>query len=167
MNALIRPAADSDIPAVASIYAHYVLTSTATFEIDPPAADEIFERRSRILALGLPYLVAEREGLVVGFAYAGPYRPRPAYRFTVEDSVYVHPEHAGRGYGARLLGGVIEHCWRGEWRQMIAVIGGADNRESIRLHERFSFTHVGRLRSVGFKFDAWVDTVLMQRELEP
>ncbi len=103
--------------------------------------------------------------MVVGYAYASPYRPRPAYRFTVEDSVYVHPEHLGRGIGRVLLAALIEHCEQGPWRQMIAVIGDSANQASIRLHQHFGFRNVGTLFEVGFKFDRWLDTVLMQREL--
>jgi L-amino acid N-acyltransferase YncA len=109
--------------------------------------------------------VAERHGAVVGYAYAGPYRPRPAYRFTVEDSIYVDPLHLGQGCGRALLAALIEHCERGPWRQMIAVIGDSGNRASIGLHERFGFRLAGTLHAVGFKFGRWVDSVLMQRAL--
>jgi phosphinothricin acetyltransferase len=123
------------------------------------------QRRSGILAHGLPYLVVEQGGVVLGYAYASAYRPRPAYRFTVEDSIYVDPEYAGRGCGRLLLAGLIEDCERGPWRQMIAVIGDSGNTASIRLHRHFGFRSAGTLFAVGFKFDKWVDTVLMQRKL--
>ena len=122
-------------------------------------------RRHDVLGRGLPYLVVEIDDDVVGYAYASPYRPRAAYGFTIEDSVYIHPEQRGRGAGALLLSRLIELCEEGPWRQMIAVIGDTANHASIRLHERFGFVQVGVLRSVGFKFGRWVDTVLMQRSL--
>jgi len=123
------------------------------------------KRRSNIIGFGLPYLVAEQNEIVIGFAYASAYRPRPAYRFTVEDSIYFDPQHVRRGCGAKLLGSVIDYCEQGPWRQMIAVIGDAGNQASIRLHEAFGFRKAGSFQSVGFKFNRWVDTVLMQREL--
>lgn len=165
MALVCRAAREEDIAAIASIYAHYVLTSLATFETVPPDCEEMSRRRGDIVARGLPYLVAEWDGAVTGYAYASAYRPRPAYRFTIEDSIYVHPDHLRRGAGRALLGAVIESCERGPWRQMVAVIGDSGNQASIGLHESFGFVRVGVLRSVGFKFGRWVDTVLMQREL--
>ena len=162
---LVRPSTDSDLDAIARIYAHHVLHGSATFELDPPTRDEMATRRAAILSQGLPYLVAEHEDAVVGYAYASAYRPRPAYRFTVEDSIYIDAHHAGRGCGRALLGALIEHCERGDWRQMIAVIGDSGNQASIGLHERFGFRLAGTLHAVGFKFGRWVDTVLMQRAL--
>ena len=162
---LVRPSTEDDLSYIAPIYGHHVLHGSATFELDPPSRDEMANRRSAILTLGLPYLVAEHHGAVVGYAYASAYRPRPAYRFTVEDSIYIDPQHVARGCGRALLAALIEHCERGPWRQMIAVIGDSDNTASIRLHEHFHFRNAGTLRAVGFKFDRWVDTVLMQREL--
>ena len=164
---LIRPSIEDDLSEIARIYGHHVLHGSATFELAPPGRDEMATRRSAILALGLPYLVAEHDGAVVGFAYASPYRPRPAYRFTVEDSIYIDPQHVARGCGRVLLGALIDHCERGPWRQMIAVIGDSGNTASIRLHRHFRFRVAGTLLAVGFKFDRWVDTVLMQRELGP
>jgi phosphinothricin acetyltransferase len=122
-------------------------------------------RQSEIVRRGMPYLVAEADGAVVGYAYANAYRPRAGYRFTVEDSIYVDPSQVGRGCGQALLGALIEVCEQGPWRQMIAVIGDGDNAASVRLHERFGFREAGRLISVGFKLDRWVDCVLMQRAL--
>jgi phosphinothricin acetyltransferase len=162
---LVRPSTESDLSAITHIYSHHVRHSSATFELEPPDQDEMAKRRATILALAMPYLIVEQDEVVVGYAYAGAYRPRPAYRFTVEDSVYVHPEHMGRGIGRDLLAALIEDCQRGPWRQMIAVIGDSANQASIRLHQHFGFRNVGTLFEVGFKFDRWLDTVLMQREL--
>jgi len=154
-----------DAAQIAAIYAHHVLHGTGTFEIEPPDADEIDRRRSDIEQHGLPYLVAARDERVVGYAYAGLYRSRPAYSHTVEDSIYVDPAETGRGIGKLLLPALIEACEGAGRRQMIAVIGDSGNIASIRLHERFGFRDAGVLRAVGFKFGRWLDTVLMQREL--
>ncbi len=162
---VVRPSTERDLIPIAGIYSHYVLHSSATFEITPPTPDELAKRRSQILDLGLPYLVAEQSGTVIGYAYASEYRSRPAYRFTVEDSLYVDPCHVGRGCGIALLSALIQQCEAGPWWQMIAVIANTDSRASIRLHERFAFSNAGTLRSVGFKFNNWLDTVLMQRVL--
>lgn len=165
LAAKIRPASDNDLAAIVEIYAHYVRNGTVTFEIDPPGHAEIARRRAEVEAHGLPYLVAEVEGVVLGYAYAVPYRPRRAYRFTVEESIYIGPAHTRRGLGRLLLPALIEACERWGARQMVAVIGGSDNLASVRLHERFGFRHAGVLRSVGFKFGRWLDSVLMQRTL--
>ncbi|HUI53552.1 MAG TPA: GNAT family N-acetyltransferase [Bryobacteraceae bacterium] len=162
---LVRPSTEDDLERITEIYGYHVLHSPATFEVDPPGRDVMTTRRAAILALGLPYLAAEWEGRVAGYAYAGVYRPRPAYRFTIEDSVYVDPRHGGQGCGHALLASLIERCEQGPWRQMIAVIGDSGNTASIRLHQRLGFRSVGTLLAVGFKFDRWVDTVLMQRGL--
>jgi phosphinothricin acetyltransferase len=161
----VRAARDTDIPEIAGIYGHYVRTALATFETEPPDAAELARRRQEVLARGLPYLVAELQGRVAGFAYAAPYRPRPAYRFTVENSVYVHPDQARKGVGRLLLTELIAACEAAGCREMVAVIGDTGNAASIGLHEALGFRHVGVLRSVGFKFGRWVDTVLMQRSL--
>jgi len=161
----VRASREADLPAVTAIYAHHVLTGLATFEIEAPGEAEMRRRRADVLERGLPYFVAERGGDVVGFAYAAPYRARPAYRFTVEDSVYVHRDHIGHGIGATLLAVLIAACERAGCRQMIAVIGDSANQASIKLHERCGFALVGLLPSTGFKFGRWVDSVLMQREL--
>jgi L-amino acid N-acyltransferase YncA len=162
---IIRLATTDDTAQIAAIYAHHVLHGTGTFEIEPPDVDEINRRRSEIVQHGLPYLVAVRDERVVGYAYAGLYRPRPAYRHTVEDSVYVDPAETGCGIGKLLLPALIDACEGAGRRQMIAVIGDSGNIASIRLHERFGFRDAGVLRSVGFKFGQWLDTVLMQRPL--
>jgi L-amino acid N-acyltransferase YncA len=151
--------------AVAAIYGHYVSHSAVTFEVDPPDASELDQRRLAVQSLGLPFLVAAFESRVIGYAYAGRYRPRAAYRFTVEDSVYVHPHAVGRGLGRRLLTEVMSASAAAGARQMIAVIGDSANTASVRLHEALGFRNVGVLAAVGFKFDKWHDTVLMQREL--
>src|SRR5579871_6967655 len=163
----VRPAAEADMAAVREIYAHYVLHSLATFEETPPTLDEMFSRRRASIELGLPYLVAERAGEMVGFAYAAAYRPRPAYRFTIEDSVYVAEGQRGLGIGSALLGELIMACERGAWRQMLAVVGDSANLASIALHRRFGFELIGTLPSVGFKFGRWVDTPILQRALRP
>ena len=160
----IRAATTGDASAIAAIYAHYVRTSTATFELDPPSAVEMGRRMTAIFDLGLPYLVAEHEGRILGYVYATQFRPRPAYRFTVEDSVYVDTDHLRQGIGRRLLKPLIEECNKAGARQMIAAISG-DNPASVALHASFGFAHVGVLRSVGFKFEQWLDVTLMQRAL--
>jgi L-amino acid N-acyltransferase YncA len=162
---IVRDTAEQDMPYVQAIYAFQVLHGMATFEVTPPSTEELLLRRASILSLGLPYLVAEIDGAIVGYAYATGYRPRPAYRYTIEDSVYVAQEAQGRGVGTRLLSELIARCAKGPWRQVLAVIGDSGNSGSIALHQRLGFETVGTLRSVGFKFDQWVDTVLMQRQL--
>jgi L-amino acid N-acyltransferase YncA len=162
---ILRDASESDMPAVQAIYAHHVIHGTASFELEPPTLEQMLQRRADICANGLPYLIAERGGEVVGYAYATPYRPRPAYRFTVEDSVYVREGMAGFGIGHALLGAVIQHCMASGRRQMVAIIGNSENSASIRLHARLGFRQVGVFESVGFKHGRWLDTVIMQREL--
>ena len=164
---VIRDATDRDMVEVQAIYTHHVLTGLATFEEVPPAVDEMRRRREAVLAAGLPYLVADIDGRVAGYTYATSYRPRPAYRHTIEDSVYVSEALRGRRVGAALLQGLIARTEAGPWRQMLAVIGNSANAGSIALHARMGFEPVGTLRSVGFKLGQWVDTVLMQRTLGP
>jgi phosphinothricin acetyltransferase len=164
-SALVRDAGDGDLKAIQAIYAHHVLIGVASFEEKPPDTDEIARRRASVIALGLPYLVVERTGRVSGFAYAGPFRPRPAYRHTVENSVYVAPDAAGHGLGRLLLGVLIERCSAQGYRQMVAVIGDSANSASIAFHAAMGFRQVGVFSSTGFKFGRWVDTVLMQRSL--
>lgn len=151
--------------AVTAIYAHHVRHGLASFELDPPDAEEMSRRHASVTALGLPYLVAESDGLVAGYAYAAPYRARPAYRYTVEDSVYIHHEYAGRGIGSALLQALIVACEEAGCRQMVAVIGDSGNHASIGLHEKFGFARAGLLAAAGWKFGRWVDSVLMQRAL--
>lgn len=153
------------MPAITAIYAHFVLHGSGTFEEIPPSLQEMTARRARVLAEGLPHLVAELDGAVAGYAYATIYRSRSAYRFTAEDSIYVHHERAGSGIGSALLGELIDRCEALGCRQMIAVIGDSENRASIGLHEKFGFRPAGELRSVGYKFGRWIDTVRMQRAL--
>jgi phosphinothricin acetyltransferase len=162
---IIRDATNDDMPDVRSIYTHYVLHGLATFEEVVPSVEEMLSRRAAIVTRGLPYLVAELEGSVVGYSYAGTYRPRVAYQYTVEDSVYVRQGLAGRGIGKALLHELIQRCEQGPWRQMVAVIGDSANVASVVLHERAGFRLVGTLNAVGFKLGHWVDTVLMQRAL--
>lgn len=164
----IRPAATADVPAIQDIYAHHVLHGLASFEEEPPDLAEMSCRMAEVNARGLPYLVAEDRpgsGAILGYAYAGPYRARPAYRYALEDSVYVLPGAGGRGIGSTLLGNLIERCADLGYRQMIAVIGDSANQGSIRLHARHGFRTVGTLTSVGFKHGRWVDSVFMQRAL--
>lgn len=163
----VRASREADVPALTAIYAHHVLNGLASFEIVPPAEAEIARRRAEVLARGLPYLVAEAGAGVAGFAYAAPYRVRPAYRYTIEDSVYVAPSAARRGIGRALLAALIEACAALGFRQMIAVIGDSANAASIGLHAACGFTRAGLLASVGFKHGRWVDGVLMQRALGP
>lgn len=162
---VIRDATAADMAAVAAIYAHSVLTSTATFEESPPDAAAMTERLASVRAQGLPWLVGERDGRIVGYCYAAPHRPRPAYRYTLEDSIYVAPDALAQGIGHALLAALIEHCERGPWRQLVAVIGDSANAGSIALHARLGFDHIGTMPAVGYKFGRWVDTVLMQRAL--
>lgn len=166
-DTVIRDATEVDMAEVQRIYAHHVLNGLATFEEIPPTLDEMLKRRAAVLAAGLPYLVADVDGRVAGYSYATTYRPRPAYRNTIEDSVYVSEALRGRRVGASLLQALIERSEAGPWRQMIAVIGNSGNAGSIALHRRMGFEMVGTLRSVGFKLGQWVDTVLMQRPLGP
>jgi phosphinothricin acetyltransferase len=161
----VRPSRDEDMDAVAAIYAHHVRHGSASFETEPPGPEEMRARRAAVLAQGLPYLVLEQNGLVQGYAYAGAYRPRAAYRDTVENSVYLRPEAIGRGFGRKLLAALIEACEARDLRQMIAVVGDSGNTASIRLHERLGFRTVGVLRAVGYKHGRWLDTVLLQRPL--
>lgn len=164
----VRDGAAGDIPAIAAIYAHHVRHGAATFETEPPDAAEMERRWTHVREIGLPWLVAELEnGGVAGYAYAGRYRPREAYRFTVEDSIYIDPARTGQGIGSALLERLIHRCEEAGAHQMVAVIGDSANIVSVRIHEKFGFRRAGVLYSVGFKFGHWVDTVLMQRPLGP
>jgi L-amino acid N-acyltransferase YncA len=163
----IRPARPTDIPAITRIYAHAVEYGTASFELEPPDEAEMGRRMSELTSQSFPYLVAELDGALAGYAYAGPYRTRPAYRFTVENSVYVAPDMHRRGVGKALLEELIEASTEQGFRLMIAVIGDSKQRASIGVHEATGFKHVGVYENIGYKFGRWLDTVLMQRALGP
>lgn len=162
---IIRSAEARDADALAAIYGHHVLHGFGTFEEVPPSPAEMETRRAAIAALGLPYLVAEDRGTVLGFAYAGPFRTRQAYRYTLEDSVYIAPEAIGRGVGRTVLSAVIEACAALGVRQLVAVIGDSGNAASIGLHTALGFENAGVGRSFGFKHGRWVDIVWMQKAL--
>lgn len=162
---LIRPATLSDIPAITAIYAHAVRHGTASFELEPPTEAEMTRRMQAILEGKFPYLATEIDGKLAGYAYASLYRTRPAYRFTVEDSVYIAPDMHRRGIGKALLQRLVEECTALGYRQMIAVIGDSDQAASIGVHKACGFEPAGNLKSIGWKFDKWLDTPLMQRAL--
>lgn len=162
---VVRPATEADVDAIASIYAVAVATGTASWELTPPSAGEMRARFRAIVEDGYPYLVAVRDGKVQGYAYASAFRPRPGYRHTIENSVYVAAAAQGRGIGRALLAALIDACTALGWRQMVAVIGGAENVASIRLHTAMGFVEVGRLPATGRKFGRWLDCIQMQRAL--
>ena len=162
---LLRPCTPADLDAVRDIYAHAVAQGTGTFELEVPAADEMARRHRDVLSKGLPWLVAEQDSQLLGYAYATPFRPRPAYRFSVEDSIYLHPAAQGRGVGRLLLAELVSRCQAAGARQMLAVIGDSANQASIGLHRALGFEPSGTLQSVGWKFGRWLDVVLMQRPL--
>jgi phosphinothricin acetyltransferase len=163
----IRLSRDGDIQRIAAIYSHHVRHGLASFEETPPDAAELAKRRHDILAKGFPYLVAEANGEILGYCYASLYRVRSAYRFTLEDSVYVAPDAVRKGVGRALMGALVPAFEATGARQLVAVIGDSANQSSIGLHAAFGFERVGVLKSVGFKFGRWVDSVLMQRSLGP
>jgi L-amino acid N-acyltransferase YncA len=168
MSITVRDAGDADIPQIAAIYAFHVERDTASFELEAPDTAEMHRRYRDNVTRGYPYLVAlSTDARVVGYAYASEYRSRPAYRHTVEDSVYVDAAWSRRGIGNALLNALIERCEAGGYRQMVAIIGGSHNTASIALHATLGFERVGVLAAVGRKFDRWLDTVLMQRALGP
>lgn len=163
--AIVRPSVDADLAAVTRIYAHHVLNGTGTFETSPPSEDEMRTRRADVLGKNLPWLVLEVNGQVMGFAYGNWFKPRPAYRFSAEDSIYLAPGSAGMGLGRTLL---AEFCIQAEAagvRKLIAVIGDSANAGSIGVHRSAGFTQVGVLKSCGWKFDQWLDVVLMEKAL--
>ena len=163
---LIGPSNDADLDAITAIYADNVLRGTGTFELEPPDAAEMARRRADVLGKGLPWLVAQAEdGSVLGYAYANHFRPRLAYRFCLEDSIYLAPGARGRGVGTALLAELVARCEALGCRQMLAVIGDSANAGSIGVHRRLGFEHTGVLKSAGWKFDRWLDVVLMQRAL--
>jgi len=162
---LIRPSNADDVPQIADIYRHHVLTGTGTFEIDPPSPADMATRRDDVLGKGLPFLVLEDGGAVCGFAYCNWFKPRPAYRFSAEDSIYLAAAAAGKGLGRLLLTELMAQAERCGVRQMLAVIGDSNNLGSIGVHRSCGFEHTGVLRSSGWKFERWLDVVLMQRSL--
>ena len=165
MTLLIRPSTAADLPAVTAIYAWHVRHGTGTFELDPPEEPEMSRRRDDVLSKGLPWLVAERSGTALGYAYANHFRPRKAYRFCVEDSVYLASQAQGQGVGTLLLAELMGRCEALGARQMLAVIGDSANLASIGVHKKLGFGDIGLLRSVGWKFDRWLDVVMMQKPL--
>ena len=166
-KAIIREAKDEDVPTIAEIYGYYVANTTFSFEEVPPTVEDMAARRRDVLSRGLPYLVAEVDGHVVGFAYVGPFRHRSAYRYTIEVSIYLSRHHQRKGYGRALMAELIERCTTLGYRQMIAVIGDSENESSQALHASQGFRREGILRGVGLKFGRWIDVVIMHRELAP
>jgi phosphinothricin acetyltransferase len=163
----VRPAKPADIPAIQAIYSHHVLNGLASFEEEPPSVDEMRRRFEDITRRGLPYVVADFGGSVAGYGYCALYRMRSAYRYALEDSVYVRHDAHGRGIGTAILSDLVRRCEGLGYRQLIAVIGDSGHAASIALHASLGFLRVGTLRSVGFKFGRWVDSVIMQRPLGP
>ncbi len=163
----MRPATADDLPAIQAIYAHHVLHGLASFEEEPPPLDEVRRRFDDVVKRGLPWLTADFGGEIAGYGYCAPYRARSAYRYALEDSIYVRAGLEGRGVGTVLLKILIERCAALGYRQIVAVIGDSANAPSINLHAAAGFLRVGTLRSVGFKFGRWVDSVFMQRPLGP
>jgi phosphinothricin acetyltransferase len=162
----IRAALEGDLARITEIYADAVTHGTASYELDPPSRTEMGARFDTLMAGGFPYLVAEKDGMLLGYAYAGAFRPRPAYRFIVEDSVYVAPDAKDQGVGLGLMQALIESCRAAGFRQIIAVIGdGHADSASVRLHEKLGFRHSGRLEGSGYKHGRWLDTVFMQLSL--
>jgi L-amino acid N-acyltransferase YncA len=161
----LRPSTDADLPAITAIYAHHVLHGTGTFETTPPSESDMAGRRADVLAKGLPYLVAEQDGRVLGFAYCQWFKPRPAYRFSAEDSIYLHPDAAGRGIGRQLLTALAAQAEAAGIRKLIAVIGDSGNAGSIGVHRAVGFTPAGQFKSCGWKFGRWLDIVLMEKAL--
>jgi phosphinothricin acetyltransferase len=161
----LRPSADADLPALTAIYGHHVTHGTGTFETTPPTELEMGVRRADVLAKGLPYLVAELQGRVLGFAYCQWFKPRPAYRYSAEDSIYLHPEAAGQRIGHKLLTELARQAQAAGIRKLIAVIGDSANVRSIGVHRAVGFRHVGTIESCGWKFGRWLDIVLMEKAL--
>ncbi len=162
---LIRPSLPEDIPSITAIYAHHVLHGTGTFEVTPPTPEDMRARREDVLSKGLPYLVAVEGDNVLGFAYCNWFKPRPAYRFSAEDSIYLAPEANGRGLGRLLLTELMAQAEKAGVRKLIAVIGDSANAASIGVHRSAGFAHVGTLKSCGWKFDRWLDVVMMDKAL--
>lgn len=161
----IRPSHPSDMAAITAIYKHHVLHGTGTFEIDPPSLEDMTARREDVLSKGLPYLVLENEGQVVGFAYCNWFKPRPAYRFSAEDSIYLAADTAGKGWGRMLLAELCQAAEKVGIRKLIAVIGDSGNAGSIGVHTSVGFKHVGTVSGCGWKFERWLDIVMMEKAL--
>jgi phosphinothricin acetyltransferase len=161
----IRPSRESDLPAITAIYAHHVLYGTGTFETTPPTESEMATRRADVLAKGLPYLVIEDGGQVMGYAYCQWFKPRPAYRFSAEDSIYMHPDAAGKGLGKQLLSELARQAEAAGVRKLIAVIGDSGNIGSIGVHKALGFAPVGTIKDCGWKFDRWLDIVIMDKAI--
>lgn len=162
---LIRPSTEDDLPAITRIYAHHVLHGTGTFETTPPTQADMAARRADVLGKQLPWLVLEEDGVVLGFAYGNWFKPRPAYRFSVEDSIYLAPDAAGQGWGRALLAELLAALERGGIRKVMAVIGDSANAGSVGVHTALGFDHVGVVKACGWKFDRWLDIVLMEKTL--
>ena len=162
---LIRPSSDQDIPAIAAIYAHHVLHGTGTFETEPPSGAAIASRRADVLSRGLPYLVAVLDGKIAGFAYGNWFKPRPAYRYSVEDSIYLAPGLQRKGLGRALLAELLARCEAAGIRKVMAIIGDSANAGSVGAHLAVGFTQVGVVDACGWKFGAWRDIVIMQKNL--
>jgi phosphinothricin acetyltransferase len=162
---IIRSSQDQDLAAITGIYAHHVLHGTGTFEVDPPSQEDMRTRRADVLSKGLPYLVAADGEQVLGFAYCNWFKPRPAYKFSAEDSIYISPEAQGKGLGRALLAELSAHAEKAGVRKLIAVIGDSANTGSIGLHLSVGFHHVGTLKSCGWKFNQWLDVVMMEKTI--
>jgi len=162
---LIRPSRDEDVAAIADIYTHHVLNGTGTFETEPPSVADMTARRADVLSKGLPWLVAEVDGQVAGYVYGNWFKPRAAYRYSVEDSVYISPDHQGKGLGRALLAEFLARCEAAGVRKVMAVIGDSNNAGSVGLHTALGFEHVGTVQSCGWKFDRWLDIVFMQKSI--
>jgi phosphinothricin acetyltransferase len=165
MPLLVRPSAGADLPAITAIYAWNVENGTGTFELEAPTRPDMTRRHAAVLAQGLPWLVAERDGKLLGYAYANQFRPRPAYRYCLEDSVYLASDARGQGIGRLLLAELLARCEAAGARQMLAVIGDSANLGSVGLHRTLGFEHLGTIAAAGWKFDRWLDVVLMQKQL--
>ena len=162
---LIRPSSDADLPAITAIYAHHVLHGTGSFETEPPSVADMMARRADVLSKGLPYLVVEQDGKIAGFAYGNWFKPRPAYRYSVEDSIYMAPDRQGKGLGRALLAELMARFEAAGIRKVMAIIGDSANTGSVGIHLALGFTQVGIVDSCGWKFGAWRDIVIMQKPL--
>lgn len=162
---LIRPSRDEDIPAITAIYAHHVCHGTGTFETEAPASNDMAARRADVLSKGLPYLVAEQDGKILGFAYGNWFKPRPAYRYSVEDSIYLAPGLQPKGLGRALLAELLARCEAVGIRKVMAIVGDSANAGSVGLHRALGFTQVGIIEACGWKFGAWRDIVILQKTL--